>query len=299
MTISSTIVQQFLSMLRRCVPTGESTVATPLIRLKATNAKLTLLGMNADVSLSQTIDGAFTGCDFALVADRLAGCIPANKEDIVFEPKHPEAVELSSVGNTFEPVLLTMSIAHLCLSDRQARDCKIMSYYFVQAMRDATRLVRRNADHRYAYHRLLIDAPLGRIVATDGIVLFVHGGLPLKGPSCCCACGIYLVLTSLASRNDVGVSITTDRVTIEKGAWSVTLPVDRRARMPNYDELLIRLRRPIARFTLTEMDAKLWMHRTVYPTINHVRDSLICKPTVDSFRRSSWDEEAYKGDVLC
>lgn len=180
MTISSTIVQQFLSMLRRCVPTGESTLAKPLIRLKATHSKLTLLGVNADVSLSQTINGSFSNCDFAMSADRLAGYIPAGEEEIVFELKHPEAIELSSVGNTFEPVLLPTVDRTLVPERPPNARTQILGEDFVRAMRDASRMVRRNADHRYAYHRVLLDCPLGRIVATDGIGLFVHGGLALK-----------------------------------------------------------------------------------------------------------------------
>ena len=199
MTISSTIVRQFLSLLRRCVPTGESTLATPLIRLTATHSKLTLLGVNADVSLSQTIDGFLSAnCDFAMVG-RSAGGLPPDKWR-----GHRFRAKTSRGNRTVEhwelhpkAFFFRLSIDHLCPSGRrvQGRNSWVKSLCEPCVMlldwSDGVPII------AMPFIACCLDAPLGRIVATDGIALFVQGGLALEGAIRGSACVICMDLTSL------------------------------------------------------------------------------------------------------
>jgi hypothetical protein len=127
-------------------------------------------------------------------------------------------------------------------------------------MRDAARVVGKAWAPRYAFHRVLLDAPLGKVVATDGSSLFLHSGFALVGA----AVAVPAVATWAAkvwAADAIAVGFSDAAVAVRCGAWTLHLPIDRSARMPSYGELLVRLRTPAARFTLTDDDADAWSGR--------------------------------------
>ena len=214
-------VDEFRAVLRRCTPVGETGKGSPRVRMASTDGRRTLVGWNAGVGLTCRLE-------------------PGNSTDA-------DVSALSDPGPV--PEFLTVPCG------------QTVGQTFVRAMRDTAGVVRRTADVRYAYHRVLVDARLGRVAATDGIALFAHGGLDIHGP--------VVAVPAIAAwaapiwRTDAAatVGITPDFVVVTAGAWAIALPVDRAARSPDYDAVLARLRRPVARLDLSSADAAAWAER--------------------------------------
>jgi hypothetical protein len=217
-----------------------------------------LIGRNGGVGLTHRIVGRFEPGDFALSADGLQAALPAAGTNVGFDVKHPEVVALVCEGESSSsgplPTVDRSRVPELEFSTRP----RPVGPDFLRALRDASRLVRRTADHRYAFHRVLFDAPLGRVVATDGVALFVHGGWPMTGPAVAVAT-LPAWSSPVWESHSLAVGVDAGRVVVRCGAWAVSLPVDRAARMPRYDELLARLRRPAGRLALSEADAAAWV----------------------------------------
>lgn len=215
---ASSRVDEFASVLRRCSPVGEAAGAPPRIRVASANGVRTLVGWNGGVGLAHRVEGD----DTPLPAE-FATADPHDAPDL------PAACRAQSVGPAF-----------------------------VRAMRDAAGVVRRTADYRYAYHRVLLDAPLGRVAATDGVALFAHGGLPVCGPAVMLPAVAAWASPVWRTADAVTVAVTPAHVVVTAGAWTMALPVDRAGRAPDYDALLARLRRPVARLDLSAPDAAAW-----------------------------------------
>ena len=220
-TLRAPDVGVFLSVLRRCVPVGETGETSPRVRMSMTDGLSTLVGWNAGVGLTCRLEpGNFTDADVSALSD--PGSVP----------EFPTVPRVQDVDPAF-----------------------------VRAMRDAAGVVRRTADVRYAYHRVLVDARLGRVAATDGITLITHGDLDIHGPVVAVPAIAAWAAPIWRTYTAATVGITPDVVVVTAGAWAIALPVDRAVRSPDHDAVLARLRRPVARLDLTAVDATAWAER--------------------------------------
>jgi hypothetical protein len=260
--IASALLAEFLSVLRRCAPVGETTRPPPLVAVRATGAGLTLVGTNGGVGLTARVEGRFEPAALACTADALQTVVAGASEWVGFEVSGS-----GSLLATRDLAGPTAGCQLTVIDPARVPDVPPPSHWqsidpaFIQAMRDASRLAGRTSHYRHAYHRVLIDTPLGKVMATDGSSLHVHGGFALVGAAIAVPAVAAWAAKVWAAADEVAVGFTEVAVAVRRGVWTLHLPIDRSARMPKYGEVLVRLRAPVARFTLSNADADAWSGR--------------------------------------
>ena len=256
--LDAAVLAEFLAALRQCVPTGGGggRPPPPPVAFRTTADGLTLSGGVAGVGLSRHLPGPGGDAAFAVPAHALQAVARDAAGEIEWTPTGAAGVRASWSGGGREVPAVDPAPAPAVVL---AADWQPAGADFVRALRDAGRAVRREPDARYAYHRVLLDAPAGKVVATDGVNLFVHGGFgwTAPGPAAVPAVGVWAA-GFWARAGDPAVAVGAAAVGVRAGPWAVTLPVDRAARFPAYGDLLARLRVPAARVTLTAADAAAW-----------------------------------------
>ena len=241
--VDAAVVREFLAALGRSAPAGEGRPPPAAVAVRAADGEATLAGRVAGVALTRRTPTPDGPAAFAVpAADLRAAAAGATG-----------LVALAPAGGG------SAGASPLTPADPPPAAWQPAGAEFVRAMRDAAATAGRRADPRYAYHRVLVDGPAGKVVATDGGNLFARGGFAWAAadPVAVPAVGVWAA-AFWAEAGGPGVAFAPDAVHVRAGPWAVALPVDRAARFPRYGEILARLRAPAARVTLAEGDAAAW-----------------------------------------
>ena len=241
--VDAAVVREFLAALGRSAPAGEGRPPPAVVVVRAAAGEATLAGVVGGVTLTRRVPTPDGPAAFALPSADLRAAVEGATGLVTLAP----AAGGSAGASTTPP------------ADPPAAAWQPAGADFVPAMRDAVAIAGRRPDYRYAYHRVLVDGPAGKVVATDGAALFARGGFawaaaePVAVPSV----GVWAAAL-WAAAGDPEVAFLPDAVRVRAGPWAVALPIDRSARFPRYGEVLARLRAPAARVTLADADAAAW-----------------------------------------
>lgn len=222
---------------------------------------VTLFGVIGSVTLQRTIAGSGSVAEACLPVEALAAIVRVAKGPIKFQRVSDRLVrvtasDLSDMPKTWD--LAAESTEAFADTSPPGRGVQV-GRDFLAALRAASRVASRESHHRYGYHRVLLDGAIGRVVASDGSVLLLQGGFEWMPRRTAFAPALRVWDAKFWDGPDLAVAWNRERIEVATGEWRVIWPADADVKFPNYDELLARLRSPVARIALDGADADRWL----------------------------------------